>query len=95
MIMIEYFSKWVKLVALLDKSSHNTNYAFLQHVLSRFGACAECLAIQRSEFRGEFQDLLNHVLIDHCRISRVIPKLMALQRGWLDMQEGILEDLPH
>jgi len=25
MIMIEHFSKWVELVALLDKSSHNTN----------------------------------------------------------------------
>jgi hypothetical protein len=24
MIMIEHFSKWVELVALLDKSSHNT-----------------------------------------------------------------------
>jgi hypothetical protein len=30
MIMIEHFSKWVKLVALLDKSSYNTNQAFLQ-----------------------------------------------------------------
>jgi len=30
MIMIEHFSKWVKLVALLDKSSHNTSQVFLQ-----------------------------------------------------------------
>jgi hypothetical protein len=37
MIMIEHFSKSVELVALLDKSSHNTNQIFLQHVLSRFG----------------------------------------------------------
>jgi hypothetical protein len=29
MIMIEHFSKWVKL-ALLDKSSHSTNQVFLQ-----------------------------------------------------------------
>jgi len=47
MIMIEHFSKWVKLVVLLDKSSHNnTNHAFLQHVLSRFGACVECFTDQ-------------------------------------------------
>jgi hypothetical protein len=26
MIMIEHFSKWVELVALPDKSSHNTNH---------------------------------------------------------------------
>jgi hypothetical protein len=30
MIMIEHFSKWVKLVALPDKSSHSTNQTFLQ-----------------------------------------------------------------
>jgi len=30
MIMIEHFSKWVELVALPDKSSHNTSQAFLQ-----------------------------------------------------------------
>jgi len=29
MIMIEHFSKWVELVALPNKSSHNTNQAFL------------------------------------------------------------------
>jgi hypothetical protein len=40
MIMIKHFSKWVKLVALPDKSSHNTNHDFLQQVLSRFWACA-------------------------------------------------------
>jgi hypothetical protein len=30
MIMIEHFSKWVELVALLNKSSHNTSQTFLQ-----------------------------------------------------------------
>jgi hypothetical protein len=40
MIMIEHFSKWVELVALPNKSSHSTSQAFLQQVLSRFGACA-------------------------------------------------------
>ncbi len=29
MIMIEHFSKWVELVALPNKSSHNTNQTFL------------------------------------------------------------------
>jgi hypothetical protein len=73
MIMIEHFSKWVELVVLPDKSSHNTNHAFLQHVLSRFGACVECLIVQRSKFKGEFQDLLDHALIDHRQISRDHP----------------------
>jgi hypothetical protein len=48
MIMIEHFSKWVELVTLPDKSSHNTNHDFLQKVLSRFGACVECLIDQGS-----------------------------------------------
>jgi hypothetical protein len=30
MIMIEHFSKWVEFVVLPDKSSYNTNQAFLQ-----------------------------------------------------------------
>jgi hypothetical protein len=47
-IMIEHFSKWVELVALLDKSSHNTNQAFLEQVLNRFGVFVECLTNQGS-----------------------------------------------
>jgi len=78
MIMIEHFSKWVELVALLDKSSHNTNQAFLQQVLSRFGACVECLTDQGSEFRGEFQDLLDHALIDHRQTSKDHPQANGL-----------------
>jgi hypothetical protein len=73
MIMIEHFSKRVELVALPDKSSHNTNQTFLQHVLNRFRAYAECPTDQGLEFRGEFQDLLDHVLIDHCLTSRDHP----------------------
>jgi hypothetical protein len=78
MIMIEHFSKWVKLVALPDKSSHNTNQAFLQQVLSRFGAYAECLIDQGLKFRREFKDLLDHVFIDHHRASRDHPQVDGL-----------------
>jgi hypothetical protein len=78
MIMIEHFSKWVELVALPDKSSHNTSQVFLQQVLSRFEACDECLTDQGSKFRGEFQDLLDHALIDHRRTSRDHPQVDGL-----------------
>jgi hypothetical protein len=73
MIMIEHFSKWVELVALLDKSSHSTSQTFLQQVLSRFGACARCLIDQGLEFRREFQDLFDHAFIDHHWTSRDHP----------------------
>jgi hypothetical protein len=77
-IMIEHFSKWVELVALSDKSSHNINQIFLQQVLSRFGVCAECLTDQGIKFRREFQDLLDHALIDHPQISRDHPQADGL-----------------
>jgi hypothetical protein len=76
--MIEHFSKWVKLVALSDKSSHNTNHAFLQQVLTRFGVCVECLTDQGLKFWREFQDLLDHVFIDHCWTSRDHPQADGL-----------------
>jgi hypothetical protein len=75
MIMIEHFSKWVELVALPDKSSHNTSQAFLRQVLSKFGACVECFTDQGSKFKGKFQDLLGHVFIDHRRTSRDHPQV--------------------
>ncbi len=78
MIMIEHFSKWVKLVALLDKSSHNINQVFLQWVLSRFKACVKWLTTQGSEFKGEFQHLFYHALIDHYRTSRDHPQADGL-----------------
>jgi hypothetical protein len=78
--MIEHFSKWVELVALPDKSSHNTSHAFLQQVLNRFGACAECLTNQGSEFRGEFQKLLDHAFIDHRWTSRDHPQADGLAK---------------
>ncbi len=74
MIMFEHFSKWVELVILSDKSSHITNQAFLQHVLSRFGACVECFIDQGSKFKGKLQDLFDHALINHRQTSRDHPQ---------------------
>ncbi len=85
MIMIEHFSKWVELVALPNKSSHSTSQVFLQQVLSRFGACAKCLTDQESIFRGEFQDLLDHVLIDHRRTLRDHPQADGLAERMVQM----------
>ncbi len=65
---------------LPDKSSRSTNQAFLQQVLNRFGACVECLTNQGSEFRGEFQNLLDHALIDHRWISRDHPQANGLAK---------------
>ncbi len=78
MIMIKHFSKWVKLIVLLNKSSHSTSQACLQQVLSTFGACAECFIDQGSKFKREFQDLLDHAFIDHRQTSRDHPQANGL-----------------
>jgi hypothetical protein len=64
LIMIEHFSKWLELVLLLDHSSERVAYAFLDKVLSSFGAPTEVFT-----FCGEFQKLCEKTLIDHCIIS--------------------------
>ena len=43
MIAVEYFTKWVELVLLKSKSSANVAHAFLDQVLSWFGAPGEVL----------------------------------------------------
>jgi hypothetical protein len=86
MIMIEHFSKWVELVVLLDKPSHNTNQTFLHRILSRFEACVKCLTNQGSEFRGKFQDLFDHALIDHRRTLKDYPQADGIcKEDGLDM----------
>jgi len=63
---------------LSEKSSYDTSQTFLQQVLSRFGACAKCLTDQGFKFKGEFQDLLDHALIDHHRTLKDHPQADGL-----------------
>jgi transposase len=51
---------------------------FLTRNISRFEACVECLIDQRSEFKGKFQNLLNHALIDHRQTLRDDPQADGL-----------------
>ena len=76
--MIEHFSKWVELVPCVDKSADTVAYAFLNSVLSRFGAPAEVVSDQGSEFRGAFKSLLNQFGIDHRLASREHPQADGL-----------------
>jgi transposase InsO family protein len=65
MIAIEHFSKHIEMIPLKDKSASTTAAAFLSHVLGRFGACAEVVTDQGTEFMGAFHGLLQQALIDH------------------------------
>ncbi len=81
MIMIEHFSKWVELVALPDKSSHNTSRAFLQQFLSRFGLVLSALLIKDQNSEENSKTYLIMLSLTIAGLQGIIPKLMALQRG--------------
>jgi hypothetical protein len=49
-IMIEHFSKWLKLVPLLGHNSERTTYAFINRVFSMFGAPTKLLIDRSVEF---------------------------------------------
>jgi hypothetical protein len=51
--MIKHFSKWLKLVLLLNCNSEEATYAFLDKVLNRFGVLTEVLINQGIKFCGE------------------------------------------
>ncbi|CAM6093577.1 unnamed protein product [Calypogeia fissa] len=80
LVMVEHFSKWIELVALPDKASEGTTYAFLDCVLSHFGAPAEVLTDQGTEFQGEFQVLCDRSLIDHRTTSWDHPEADGLAK---------------
>ena len=65
MVMIEHFSKWVEVVVIPSRESGETVRMFRQYVLCRYGAPAEVLTDQGTQFRGEFQETLDEAFIDH------------------------------
>ncbi|KAH8952462.1 hypothetical protein BDL97_09G086500 [Sphagnum fallax] len=78
LVMVEHFSKWIELVPSPDKSSEGVAYAFLDRVLSHFGAPTEVLTDQGTEFQGEFQVLCDKALIDHRTTFRDHPEANGL-----------------
>ena len=65
MVAIESFTKMVCGDALPNKESTSTTYAFEHSVLSKYGACAEVVTDQGTEFQGAFDHMLSRCFIDH------------------------------
>jgi len=65
MVMVEHLTKVVVAVAIPDKLATTTARVFLEHVLCRFGCCAEVITDRGTEFSAEFQGLLRSQFIDH------------------------------
>ncbi|GAQ92808.1 protein with retrovirus polyprotein and ribonuclease H-like superfamily protein and FYVE/PHD zinc finger superfamily [Klebsormidium nitens] len=68
-VMIEHFSKWIEIAAISAKTAENVKAAFIK-ILARYGAPAEVLTHQGTEFEGLFAELLLAVYIDHRITSR-------------------------
>jgi hypothetical protein len=78
MIAIEHYSKHAEIIPITEAKSDITAGAFLQHVLSKFGACAEVVTDGGSEFKGRFTALLQDCYIDHRRTSAEHPQSNGL-----------------
>jgi hypothetical protein len=69
LVIIEHFSKWLKLVLLLDHSNKEITYAILYIMLKSFGALGTKILInQKTKFCGKFHMCVK-TLIDHCLIT--------------------------
>ncbi len=56
-------------MSLLTCINEGVAYAFLDRILSKFGVQAKVLTYQNTKFHGEFQELCEKTLIDHCTTS--------------------------
>ncbi|OAE21603.1 hypothetical protein AXG93_939s1100 [Marchantia polymorpha subsp. ruderalis] len=90
LVMVEHFSKWIELVALRDKASDGVAYAFLDRVLSHYGALAEVLTDHWMEFQGEFQVLNDKTMIDHRTTSQDHPEVDGLAERVVQMMKRAL-----
>lgn len=64
MVAVEHYSKQIEAVPITDKRAATTAYAFAHQVLGRYGACAEVVHDNGTEWQGEFAQLLQDALID-------------------------------
>ena len=78
LVCIEHCTKWVELIALPSKPSNNVSRAFLDNILSRYGAPGVVLTDQGTEILGEFQTLLKTHEITHKVASREHPQADGL-----------------
>ena len=77
LVAVEHFSKWCEVWPMPSKHAGRVAEAFLG-VMVRFGACAEVLTDNGTEFEGEFDQLCQRLLIDHRTTTRYHPQSNGL-----------------
>jgi hypothetical protein len=78
MVCVEAFSKHAEMIPISQKSAEHTAYAFAHNVICRFGACAEVVTDQGTEWDSAFYELLSDSFIDHRRTSANRPQSNGL-----------------
>ena len=73
LVAIEHFSKHIELMPIPDKKAGTTTRCLLD-IIARFGAPAEVLTDQGTEFLGPFELLLQRCYIDHRSTSASHPQ---------------------
>ena len=90
LVCIEHFSKWVEVIPLRSKKPSEVRDAFIQAVLTRFGAPAEVLTDRGGEFEAEFAKMLMDSYIDHRTTSADHPQTDGLAERMIQtMKLGI------
>eukprot|EP00775_Hariotina_reticulata_P012120 gene12120-biopygen14017 len=74
MIAVEAFTKHLEVVPIHNKEAATVAYAFLHHVIAKFGAAGQVVTDSGTEFEGRFHDLLQDCMIDHVLISKSHPQ---------------------
>jgi hypothetical protein len=95
MLCIDHFSKHLTAVPLPDKSAATTSRVFRQHVLGVYGAPAEVLTDQGTEFRDEFHALCVASFIDHRTTSAYHPQANGLAERAVQSVKRALGKLAH
>jgi len=89
-VAIEHLSKHVIVAAMQEKST-TTARLFVEHVLCRFGSCAEVITDVGTKFAGDFAELLRQHFIDHRTTSPNHPQADGLAERAVQTVKRVLK----
>jgi transposase InsO family protein len=95
MIVIDHFTKFVTAIPLRDKQAVTTAEAFRQYIVGIYGAPAEVLTDQGTEFRDEFQQLLTELYVDHRTTTAYHPQANGLAERAVQTVKRALAKVAH
>lgn len=74
MIAVEAFTKHLEVEPIHNNEAATVAYAFLHHMIAKFGAAGQVVTDAGTEFEGKFDALLQDCMLDHVLISKGHPQ---------------------